>query len=112
MNKTGHSGRSCAAAHHKPFQNRLSPNYPDLRIVDLNLIDDGADIGAPEGRLAALDVRSHHLGEGRDLSSVILISGLISATAVEGDLRDVAFGLYRTKRKCELYWRTQRCLIL
>ena len=64
--QTGHAGRGRAAAHHKPFQDWLSADYLDFRIIHFGLVDDGADIGAPEWRFTALDIRSHRLGAGRD----------------------------------------------
>ena len=51
-NKTGHSGRGRAAAHDKPFENGFSANDPDFRVIHLHLVDDRADIGAPEGFFA------------------------------------------------------------
>ncbi len=38
-NKTGHSGRSDPAAHHKPFENRPAADDSDFRIVNFHLIN-------------------------------------------------------------------------
>ena len=38
-NKTGHSGRICASAHHEPFEDRPATDDSDFRIVNLHLID-------------------------------------------------------------------------
>ena len=55
-----------------------------------------ADIGAAEGRFAVQDVRPHHLGEGRDFFRRDPGFGPhFGDGAVEGNLRDVALGLYR-----------------
>ena len=45
-NKTGHIFRGRAAAHHKPLQHRLSSVNTDFRIVDFDLVNDCAQIGA------------------------------------------------------------------
>jgi len=64
-NKTGHSGRSCAAAHHKVRQNRLAADNVDFRVVHLDLVDHRADVRAPEWRLARQNVPTHELDERR-----------------------------------------------
>src|SRR5208337_4698690 len=55
-NKTGHSGRTAAAGGNEPFQDALAAPDADFVVVDLDLVDDRADVGAAEGCVAGQDV--------------------------------------------------------
>jgi hypothetical protein len=56
-NKTGHSCRPAAAAGgDEPFEDALAAPNADFIVVDFDLVDDRADIGAAEGRVAGQDV--------------------------------------------------------
>jgi hypothetical protein len=62
------------------FQYCLSPDCADFVIVNLDLIDDGANGRAPEARIARKDERIT-LTKAAIFSSVIRARGSVSATA-------------------------------
>ena len=56
-NKTGHSCRTAAAAGgDEPFEDALAAPDADFIVVDFDLVDDRADVGAAERRVAGQDV--------------------------------------------------------
>jgi hypothetical protein len=76
---------SCCAANMgvrtlSTFQYCLSPDCADFVIVNLDLIDDGANGRAPEARIARKDERIT-LTKAAIFSSVIRARGSVSATA-------------------------------
>jgi hypothetical protein len=102
-NKTGHSGRSGLAAHHKVFEHGPAVMDAGLPVIDFDLVDEGVDIGPPERDGAVADVFAYDTGESGDLSSVILILGLSSADARSNEACAMSLAVFRTEmRSCSV----------
>jgi hypothetical protein len=58
--KTGHSGWSRPSTHNKTLQNTPAADYADFRVVDFHLVNNRADVGAAEGRVARQNIIPRH----------------------------------------------------
>jgi len=94
-NKTGHSGRSRAAAHDQALKHGTPADDPDFLIINLDLIDHGPDISPPKWRFAGENIRLHDIDEFRDFFLRDPRLGMrLSECAVERDLRNISLILH------------------
>ena len=81
-NKTGHSRRTAAAAGgDEPFEDALAAPNADFVVINFDLVDDRADVGAAERRIAGQDVERIVSTNFMIFSSVIRARGFVSVTA-------------------------------